>query len=1154
MKKLMVALSAVALAFGVHAADGTIASENFNGSTDVPETITDAGGESTISTLPFSFSQKTNLGEPDEFRDGEAGNNLAVKTALAAPAYYEPTNMTSGVYMDGLYFDSLVKFTACDEDAAVPAGSDAKLMVWVKESEDQTKTNLMVTAGCLNSENVPTATIYDCGALSDYDVDGADDWCRLTIKAKADISDSEAELGVPGFVVFVNGKAATMAAFKQDGTAQDRTIGVSGSAVDHLSSINVIWEEAHQLFPSMIVQANKISSVGFAGQGAVDDLSFTTAEPTDASDNEFAKDPAVATVTWPKDGSLESVKINGKDMTVSAGSCTVAAGAVVTVEATPAENYMITGGTIGEWTPAAGAENEITTARIAATVEIDGESTPCASLEDAITKIEGASKDALLTLGGNSGAIVIDRSLAADSITVTIDLAGNTITPEEGDEWGIFVDGASVVVTDNSESVGTVNGGTAGSVASNVDAVLAAGIFKGTTVMVIGVVNGVKCDVDAKDSIDCLDDDQQWSEVDEDGLYTVIEKVIEKHSFILMIGAVEYFREQIEEGADIDVPDAPTSGLKGWQTFTQWQYQDGTPFVKTTMGTEDITLYAGTEFLDQDLDDNYLVQTEGDLIKLQAYVADGQDTTGKTFKLMDDINLGGVTWEGIGLANAKDYCTSDGKSFADFKAGAFAGTFDGDGNTIFGVTIKGGDYNGFFNSTYKAKITNLKLGIANNGVAETSASSDALFVGVAFDSELSNLEAVKGEDTGTTTFTTGKDAAIIVGYMAGGMVSNCVNNLNVQTSPTATDRKAGGIVLITQNSGTDKGSETASPALIVDCVNKGAIATSNQGTAGVAGILGYVGMATTLKNVVNNGNVSTTGGTAYSIFGNDAWKDKDDHSKGKWLLIIEGANEAQDTYMAGNTAIDGLNFATVDAGGVATFVKDAAVVEAAAAADATYKVMSPITTFAYQFTGDAGEIAFLTGLNDPTFTITDKSGNAVDPTVIEGGVKYVVTAAPVNPEVVPGGAPVEVTAESATDAESKVIVKATSPDAEVISNDDYAKYYKAKATLVEGNTYSVTVVLDPEKVEFPETEAAFDAEIGDFAADADATGITVTNAKPGLFYYVEEAQKLETGLAEADRDRAMAGKDGNVTVPMTKFDGSGFYQLKVSDIQKGVVR
>ena len=296
MKKLMVALSAVALAMGVHAAGAFIEGENFNDAQTVPATITDAGGECAISPVPYTFGKESTIGAPDQYRLIDALSNLTVKTALTTPAYWTPAAAATPLSMSGLYFDSLVKFTACDEDAVVPEGSNAKLMVWVKESETGDATNLMVTAGFLSDElNTPIAKIYDCGALSSYDVAGADDWCRLTIKAKADISNGDI---VPGFVVFVNGKRVTIANEPEG----NRDIGVAESAVSNLNRVDEIWHGNNQLFPSMIATVQTVTSVGFAGQGAVDDLAFTTLEPTDQSENEFALDPTPATVGLVIDG------------------------------------------------------------------------------------------------------------------------------------------------------------------------------------------------------------------------------------------------------------------------------------------------------------------------------------------------------------------------------------------------------------------------------------------------------------------------------------------------------------------------------------------------------------------------------------------------------------------------------------------------------------------------------------------------------------------------------------------------------------------------------------------------------------------------------------------------------------------------------------
>ena len=283
MKRLMITLSAAAMAFGLFADGVTLpVGEAFTGLTDVPASIT-SPGDSAISEVAYTLS-KNAAGVPDQFVNEGAGNNLAIKTPFNAPAYYEP--LTGGVSMNGLYFDSLVKFTACDEDAVVPDGSDAKIMVWVKEDETAGTTNLMVTAGYFNGDKTE-AKIYDCGPLSGYDLtlDGTQ-WCRLTIKAYDEITTTGDNVG--GFVLFVNAKTVTMS---QD--MEDRTIGTTGSYADSLTKKMALRNASYALFPSMAAaDATTITGVGFAGQGAVDDLSFTDKAPTtDGEEAVFTDDP-----------------------------------------------------------------------------------------------------------------------------------------------------------------------------------------------------------------------------------------------------------------------------------------------------------------------------------------------------------------------------------------------------------------------------------------------------------------------------------------------------------------------------------------------------------------------------------------------------------------------------------------------------------------------------------------------------------------------------------------------------------------------------------------------------------------------------------------------------------------------------------------------
>jgi len=86
MQKLMITLSTAVFAFGAFA-DGVTwpVGENFNASTEIPASITNAAGtETSISTTGYSYSKLTTTGRPDQFNETDAGNNLAIKTAFNA--------------------------------------------------------------------------------------------------------------------------------------------------------------------------------------------------------------------------------------------------------------------------------------------------------------------------------------------------------------------------------------------------------------------------------------------------------------------------------------------------------------------------------------------------------------------------------------------------------------------------------------------------------------------------------------------------------------------------------------------------------------------------------------------------------------------------------------------------------------------------------------------------------------------------------------------------------------------------------------------------------------------------------------------------------------------------------------------------------------
>ena len=215
--------------------------------------------------------------------------------------------------------------------------------------------------------------------------------------------------------------------------------------------------------------------------------------------------------------------------------------------------------------------------------------------------------------------------------------------------------------------------------------------------------------------------------------------------------------------------------------------------------TEGVWTGSGTEA------DPYVITTETGLNKLATDVNSGTVYSDTYFKLGASITV--TDWTPIGQKG------SDNK---------FAGTFDGNGQTVTINSIKSGldpdfdGYAGFFGAVKSATIKNLTV-------------------------------------DGTIS---GADVAGIVARMDGGTVENCVNRAMV----TGT-RKAAGIVVITKGSG---------EATIQNCKNYGTIQSTGDRAGGIVNL---VQIATEVLNCKNYGAVTSQATATYGAGGIVAWTD-----------------------------------------------------------------------------------------------------------------------------------------------------------------------------------------------------------------------------------------------------------------------------------------
>ena len=210
----------------------------------------------------------------------------------------------------------------------------------------------------------------------------------------------------------------------------------------------------------------------------------------------------------------------------------------------------------------------------------------------------------------------------------------------------------------------------------------------------------------------------------------------------------------------------------------------------------------------------YQISDAADLKAFRDKVNEG--ATSIHAKLMDDINLNNETWTPISNASAI--------------AGAFAGTFDGNGHTIKGLSVRASKSNqGLFGLINGATIKNL--------IVEGKVTSSNNYIG----GIVGKVQAGTIENCGFSgSVTSTKTSSAYAGGIAGGTV-NLSTITGCYNTGTITGY-AGGIL------GYGK-------AAISDCYNTGAI----MGTTRAGGIIGqFNGSATTntAKNCYNTGELT----------------------------------------------------------------------------------------------------------------------------------------------------------------------------------------------------------------------------------------------------------------------------------------------------------
>ena len=232
-------------------------------------------------------------------------------------------------------------------------------------------------------------------------------------------------------------------------------------------------------------------------------------------------------------------------------------------------------------------------------------------------------------------------------------------------------------------------------------------------------------------------------------------------------------QQSVENGTDLTYDD--TNGLsRQFETIfggnSAWTYaENGLPILKNIGGTQSSEI--PTWMRENGGPNTIYIYTVADLANLASAVNSGVNMSGKTFLLMNDIDLSGLNWVPIGRFDPPDDMLP------------FSGVFDGQGYSITGLKISGNeDARGLFGYTHLATIRNV---VIRNPEIEGKDQVGALVGYQAYSNQgIKNCAVIGGKIQGRS------HVGGLVGYMEESPIQNCYSTCEV----VAMDFYAGGIV------------------------------------------------------------------------------------------------------------------------------------------------------------------------------------------------------------------------------------------------------------------------------------------------------------------------------------------------------------------------
>lgn len=340
------------------------------------------------------------------------------------------------------YVDTMVQFTPTEDGGTPAVETEDKLAIWLNvvtsEETGEATTNLCVLAG----------DFY--GAPQIHKVANAGNikpgvWYRLTVKGIDDISNGNMHL--PGFKVWIDGKLLTSTEAQAISDDDLEFLYDEG----YLDENEVAEIQAGSVFASLRgSDASPIfQGIGFKGSGAIDDLVITDDEPNfigaaTSLDFTLSWGEGVSAVSYTI-GNVTTPAVNGQKVECDAG-------AVVTINATPADWYVIDSASVAALTVDAADTTRTITASLAATPADAG-----------ATGLDGVTTEAAkawATAKGLTPAGIGDCDFALNAYLMNTDLSaapGLQITSitEVENGWQITVKGTQ---GDTTVSLAGING------------------------------------------------------------------------------------------------------------------------------------------------------------------------------------------------------------------------------------------------------------------------------------------------------------------------------------------------------------------------------------------------------------------------------------------------------------------------------------------------------------------------------------------------------------------------------------------------------------------------------------------------------------------------------------------------------------------------